>query len=102
MLSVVFFIVGAIVVALAYPPVWNFFQGVSNTYFWDITPLPEKPSAYEYPYDAALYDTPSPAAMTALEEIKTGWSFETVSTFWGQLFPLSIFLSLLLGTATDK
>lgn len=97
MAGVVILIIIGLLAAVLIPTVWNFFQGVSNTYFWDIT-SPPPASSGEYPFDQAPYDASTPIVTAVMEEVKTGWSVETILNFWGPLFPLAVFLCLLLGT----
>lgn len=94
---IVIFLVAAVVLGLALPQVWGFFQGIALTWFWDVDTRETAPTP-EYPYDAGLFDAPTPVVSTVLQEVQTGWSVDTVLNFWGELFPLAIFLSLLLGT----
>lgn len=98
MAGVVILIIIGLAAAVSIPAVWDFFQGVSNTWFWDISPPPQAFPSGGFPYDPALYDASTPIARTVLHEVQTGWSIDTILAFWGPWFPLAVFLCLLLGT----
>ena len=98
MLNVAVFILGIAIIALAYPPTWGFLAGIANTWVWDMAP-PSDPAISGYGSNVAPYNEATSAVATrVLSEIQTGWSVQTTLDFWGSLFPLAIFLSLILAT----
>lgn len=45
----------------------------------------------------SIYTNPTPIVSTILEEVRTGWSFETVLEIWGPIFLLSMFASIIVS-----
>lgn len=49
--------------------------------------------------DVLLQQDQTPLALRLIHEVKTGWSFQTIDDFWGQLLPLTIFFCLVFSAS---
>lgn len=92
-------LVSALIVGALFLWFWNtvfFFEGIALTWFYDAG-YGDAPTSTSYPYDASQFEQPTPIVQAIQQEVMTGWSTETILSFWGPLFPLATFLSLILG-----
>ncbi|TSC86132.1 MAG: Uncharacterized protein G01um10148_638 [Parcubacteria group bacterium Gr01-1014_8] len=80
----------------AYWAVVHFFESVTLAWFYDAG-YGDAPPPSPFTYDPSVYPEPTPIVQSIQQEVTTGWSVDTILNFWGPIFPLATFLSLVLG-----